>query len=120
MSELHTLIFGENHLGPTLRGTKQITLRKYRPHAHEFKKGEIVCGEFGERFSMLLKISADTELKTFAELTDTEAREDGFASAVDAFESLKNGYYPDLTPEDTLAIIRYEVLRVNGAHIVAS
>lgn len=118
MNKLDRIVFGRGLLIPTLSGKKQITLRNYRPEAHDFLKGEILRGEFMEGITVLLEITADTEVTTFAELSDEAAREDGFESAEDAFQGLKE-YYPDLKKTDLCAIIRYRVYVLPNGHKVA-
>ncbi|MBI3308564.1 MAG: ASCH domain-containing protein [Candidatus Melainabacteria bacterium] len=107
------LVFGEGLMSPTLEGRKTITLRKYRPEAHDFKKGEVVVGEFKDGLDILLKITRDTEVKPISELTDEEAVLDGFDDAQAAFDALK-GYYPDIAVSDELATIRFRALRYQG------
>jgi hypothetical protein len=102
------LVFGEGLMIPSIKGKKRITLRKYREGAHDFLGGEEVIGEFKDGLDIPLRITADTVKKPFSELTDEEAREDGFLDAEDAFKGLQE-YYPDLKKEDLLAIIRYDI-----------
>ena len=118
LSPIPELTFGEGLMNPTLRSEKKITIRNYRPAAHDFTKGETVIGVFKDGLNILLRITADTEKKPFSELTDDEAREDGFKSAKNAFRGLKS-YYPDLQKSDTAAIIRYEVLSVGRVPTVS-
>lgn len=118
MTEMNELLFGEGLLEPTLRGDKLITIRKYRAGAHDFKRDEIVKGVFKEGMTVLLRIRDDTEKKPFKQLKDSEAREDGYKDAKDAFNGLKV-YYQDLKKSDTAAIIRFEVLRVNDIPVVS-
>ena len=104
-----TLIFAGGHLEPSLSGKKRITIRKYRPEAHDFKKGELVIGEFLNGYDMLLQILADTEMVLFRNLPDQPAQEDGYINSKEAFLGPKE-YYPDLTEDDKAAIIRYRVI----------
>lgn len=117
MSEKKRLNFSEGLMYPTILGKKQITLRKYRAGSHDFIKDEVVYGEFKDGLNILLQITADTEKKLFSELTDKEAQEDGFDDANHAFEGLKN-YYPDLQKSDILAIIRYQIVKVDSCPAV--
>jgi hypothetical protein len=112
-TETKTIIFGGGLLEPTLSGQKQITLRKYREEAHNLHEGEIFVGSFKEGLDILLQATADTEVKTFKELTDLEAQADGFSDAKEAFTGMQK-YYPDLTPETKLGILRYEIVKVKG------
>jgi hypothetical protein len=108
---LRVVKFGEGLLMPTLREEKQMTLRKYRPEAHQFKKGDLFIGSFEEGLDVVLHATADTEVKTFRELTDEEAQEDGFLDTADALEKMKK-YYPDLTGDTKLGIIRFEIVEI--------
>lgn len=112
-TETRTVLFREGNLFPALTGERQITLRKYRPEAHDFKTGELFVGSFKDGLDILLQATADTEVKTFNDLSDEEAREDGFKDAEDAFNGMHE-YYPDLTPDTRLAIVRFEVAKING------
>lgn len=112
------IVFGEDLMIPSIKGKKKITLRKYRAGAHDFLSGEGVVGEFKDGLNIPLCITADTVKKPFSELTDAEAREDGFLDAEDAFNGLKK-YYADLTKEDVVAVIRYELSTSDGKMAVA-
>lgn len=118
MAEMKRLVFGEGLMSPTLSGDKQITLRKYRAGSHDFLKDEVICGEFKDGLNILLQITADTKKKPFSKLTDQEAQADGFKSAEDAFNGLKD-YYPDLQKTDLLATIHYEIMKVNKVPVVS-
>jgi hypothetical protein len=78
----------------------------------------VLDGEFKDGLNILLQITADTEKKPFSELKDAEAQADGFDSAGDAFNGLKD-YYPDLQKTDLLATIRYEIVKVDGTPAVS-
>lgn len=114
---MRRLIFGNDLMSPTLSGEKLITLRKYRSDSHDFAKGEIIIGEFKDGLDILLQITADTEKKLFSELTDEEAQGYGYADSENCFNNLKE-YYFDLKKSDILAVIRYEVLKVNDVPVV--
>lgn len=114
VTEIKTVKFAEGLLAPTLTGDKEISLRKYRPEAHDLHEGEIFIGSFFEEgLDLLLQAKQDTEVKTFNDLTDEEAQADGFTDVNDAFDKMHK-YYPDLVKEDKLAILRYEVAKVQG------
>lgn len=118
-SEIKTLLFGDGLMAPTLKGEKLITLRKYRAEAHDFEEGEWFVGKFKDGLDILLMATADTEVKTFNDLLDEEAIEDGFESVNDAFEKMHK-YYPDLTKEDKLAILRFEIAKIMGTPVVSA
>lgn len=102
---------------PSLSGEKTLTLRKYRPEAHDFKKGDVVVGVFKDGLNVLLQVTEDTLTKPFNEVTDEEARDWGRDDAVSLFQGLQD-YYPDLKGSDTLAVIEFEVLKVDGVPVV--
>ncbi len=116
--ELKRLTFGECLLHPTIAGTKKITLRKYHPDAHDFTQGQVIIGEFKDGMNLLLEITADTQTKPFSDLTDEEAREDGYEDAQDAWGDLPEYYEGNFAKTDMMAIIRFQVLRVQGAAVV--
>jgi hypothetical protein len=91
-------------------------LRRYKDY-HNFKAGEIIKGVFEDGLVILLKITKDTEIKTFADLTDEEAMEDGFSNAEDAFDGLKC-WYPDLMEDDLMGVVRFEILTIDGEPVV--
>lgn len=105
---MRTLTFAADLWDGTISGRKRITLRKYRAGAHGFSAGEVITGAFTDGRTLVLRVTADTEVKTFAELSDAEAREDGFLDAADALRGMV-AYYPDLTERTPLAIIRFEL-----------
>lgn len=102
------LKFGRGLLEPTLNQEKQISLRRYRPEAHDFEAGQYFIGRFAEGLDIVLKAAADTEVTTFGKLSDDIARQDGFTDAHDAFSGMGK-YYEDLTLDTPCAIIRYEI-----------
>lgn len=112
------LVFGEGLMNPTIQEKKKITIRKFRPEAHNFTTGEVIKGVFKDGLVILLRITADTETKILFRLTDFEAREDGYHNAIEAAEELKQ-YYPDLNMDSVMAIIRYEILKIEDAPIVS-
>lgn len=118
MSEMKKLVFAEGLLEPTIAGEKKITLRKYRAGTHDFTAGEIVRGVFKDGIDIPLLMSTDTLKKPFSELTDREAVEDGFQGTEDAFDGLLE-YYPDLTRDTVIAVIRFEVATVAGIPAIA-
>ena len=117
MAELKRLLFGDGLMVPSLDGTKRVTIRSYRPEAHDFKKGETVIGEFKDGVDVLLTITADTQTKELLELKESEAQEDGFENRKDALQGLRR-FYPTLTLRSTIAIIRYKIYEVDGVPVV--
>lgn len=115
-----SIVFGKGLLVPTLTGNKQITIRKYRPEAHNFKKGEVAQGVFMEGLTIPLEITQDTETGRFKNLPDSVAQEDGFRDAKEAFMVLQNEYYQgNLKKSDPYGAIRYRVLRHQDEPVVS-
>lgn len=112
-TETKTILFGLGLLVPTLTGEKQTSLRKYREEAHNLHEGEIFVGSFKDGLDILLQATADTEVKTFCELTDGEDQADGFVDAKDAFTGMHK-YHPDLTSDTKLGILHFEIVKING------
>lgn len=111
------LLFGEGLLQPTLEGKKRITIRKYRLGAHTFAKGDYVRGKFADGLDLVLVITEDTVVKPFRELTDEEAREDGFSDANAVLPGMQH-YYSDLGPDDAAGVIRFRIPEIDGIPVV--
>jgi hypothetical protein len=115
--DVKVVIFGGGFLEPTLRGDKEITIRRYRLGVHDIKAGQYLIGHFIEGYDLLLQATADTVVKTFGDLTDEEAQADGFVDAKDALSGMRR-FYPDLKKEDQLAIIRFEIPKIEGIPVI--
>ena len=116
-SQIRILLFGKGLLAPTLTEEKQISLRKFRQEAHDFKKGEYFIGSFKDDLDILLQATEDTEVKLFKELSPDDVISDGFEDVQDAFEKM-HIYYPELTMEDKMGLIHYEIPKINGIPVV--
>ena len=116
MTPFKKLVFGSS-AQETLIGKKCGTIRKYRPEAHTFSKGETVIGEFADGLTILLSITEDTALKPFKDLTDEDAQLSGLSDSKSPFEALQE-YYPGLALDDTAAVIEYKVFEVEGVPVV--
>jgi cytidine deaminase len=62
--------------------------------------------EFDDEVSIPGRITS-TVPKAVEDVTDAEAREDGFGSAADVLPGLRD-YYPDLHPTDEIVIVHFE------------
>ena len=118
MSAIKKIVFGEGLMWSTVREQKTATIRRYRPEAHDLKKGEVFVGEFKDGLDILMQATADTETKPFKELGDKESKESGFKDAKDAKSGLKH-WYQDLKMTEMAAILRHEVYKVNGIPVVS-
>lgn len=118
--EMKKLVFGEGLMSPSLDGSKRYTVRKYRLEAHDFKKGEVVIGNFKDGLDILLRITDDVIKAPFKDLKRSKGeaeRKGGYYFDQKYFDDLKK-YYPDLTWETTGAVVYFEVLKVNGVPVV--
>lgn len=117
---MRELIFGEGLWAPTLSGDKQFSVRKFRKEAHDFKEGELILGKFKDGLNMLLQATRDSKIAPFKHLRNPRKnfKEAGYYFDELYFEELKI-YYPDLTWEDTGAVVFYEILKINGVPVVA-
>ncbi|GAB6898997.1 ASCH domain-containing protein [Kineosporia succinea] len=97
------LRFHRRHL-PTVRdGSKRITMR----HGETPQAGPVtLVFELGNEVTMPGRITS-TVAKLVREVTDEEAREDGFADAEAVLPGLRE-YYPGLAAEDPIVIVRFE------------
>ena len=120
MAEMKRLVFGEGLLIPSLDGSKRYTVRKYREDAHDFKKDEIVIGEFKDGLDVLLRIVKDTKKDTFSLLKASKKNvvRNEYYFDTEYFEDLKQ-YYPDLTWDTMGAVVFFEVLKVNDVSVVS-
>lgn len=108
------LKFGEGLLGPVLSGREELSLRLYRPEAHDFEEGEYFIGRFADGgLDIVLRATAKTEKITFKDLTDEVARKDTYTSAQEAFIDMGR-YYKDLSLDSPCAIIRFNIPQVAG------
>lgn len=117
---MRELAFHGGLFEPTVDGRAKSSLRRYQKDAHDFTVGEVVKGIFGERINILLRITHDTEVKSFFELADEEAQENGYESAAAVFAAAMETCRSDsLSDADMIAVIRYEVLRVEDEPVVS-
>lgn len=106
MSEGHTqrLYFHPRHL-PTVRdGSKRITMRYNEP----VQVGPaLLVFELDDEVVIPGQILAAVE-KAVHDVTDEEAYADGFDNAAGVLPGL-HGYYPDLSADDQIVIVRFDV-----------
>jgi cytidine deaminase len=98
------LRFRAGHLAAVRDGSKRVTIRFKDP----VQVGPaFLVFEFDDEISVPGRITS-TVAKTVGNITDDEAREDGFARAADVLPGLRD-YYPQLQPEDEVVIVRFDV-----------
>jgi catechol 2,3-dioxygenase-like lactoylglutathione lyase family enzyme len=108
---LQELRFRASHLDAVRAGTKRITMRFNDPV--EVGPADLVF-EFEEDVRLPGRI-VSTVAKRVDEVTDEEAREDGFAGAYDVIPGLRS-YYPNLRPADELVLVRFDVVYLRRMH----
>lgn len=107
------LFFGEGLFDAVMSGVETLTIRRYRPEAHDFKEGDLITGRFRDGYDVQLVARGDTVKKPFSDITDEEARKEGSVDAQTAFENLKS-YYPGLRRDELAALIPFGVVRSEG------
>ncbi|MBI3632680.1 MAG: hypothetical protein HY226_00130 [Candidatus Vogelbacteria bacterium] len=114
------LVFGEGLMSPSLDGSKRFTIRKYREGSHDFKKDEVVLGEFKDGLSIVLRITDDILKDSFRKLQRPKknVNKNGYYFDKSYFNDLA-AWYPDLSWDDTGAVICFEILRVEGVPVVS-
>lgn len=110
------LVFAEGLIGNYLPGEAVWTFRKYSPGSHEFKKGQIIEGHFKDGVMLLLEVLEDTQIKPFSNITVDEYTAWGATSQADMMEQMRS-HYPDLTVEDTAALINVRLARIGDQPI---
>src|SRR5262245_3901857 len=108
MNQLKKLLFGPGLMEPTITGGKRVTLRKYRPEAHNFEQYQIVYGAFEDGLNILIEITRKPVPKPFSRMTDEEAQGSGYKNAEEAFEGLKK-FYTNLQKDDLMVAVHYKI-----------
>jgi cytidine deaminase len=101
------LRFRATHLAAVRDGRKRVTMRFQDPV--EVGPALLVFGAeagFPGRVTSLPGRVISTVAKPVGDVTDEEAREDGFATAADVLPGLRD-YYPGLQPGDEIVIVRF-------------
>jgi hypothetical protein len=102
------IVFDPRYFEGLKSGRKCYTIRLGK---RDLRSGEIrkaVCR--GEEFALFIKA---VEFKHVGQLTDLDARKDGFESVQDLISVLEN-YYPGLRPDDWLTIINFQLVEKMG------
>jgi cytidine deaminase len=98
------LRFRSTHLRAVRNGDKRMTMRFNDP----VQVGPaLLVFEFDDEIALPGRITS-TMAKPVGEITDLEAREDGFASASEVLPAMRD-YYPDLVADDELVLVRFQV-----------
>jgi cytidine deaminase len=102
--QIQRLRFRGGHLPAVRDGSKRVTMRYNDPV--QVGPALLVFGS-DEETSLPGRITS-TVAKRVEDITDDEAREDGFAGAGEVLHGLRD-YYPDLRSTDEIVIVRFEV-----------
>ena len=97
--------FSEGFVELIRSGKKQITFRAGR---RRFKAGEIVEGRCAEGVTVLLQIKSCV-VKSLGEVTEQEARDDLFESREAVLSGMRR-FYPNMTWDSEVSLIRFEVV----------
>ncbi len=112
------LIFAEGLLGNYLPGEPVWSFRKYSPGSHEFTIGQIIEGHFKDEFMqkgglrILLEVIETTKIKPFRDITQEECVLWGAECSDDMMEQMRD-HYPDLSLDDTAALICTRIARID-------
>ena len=102
--QIQHLRFRASHLSAVRDGGKRMTMRFNDP----VQVGPaLLVFECDDAISLPGRITS-TVAKAVGTVTDDEAREDGFASAIDVLPGLRD-YYPGLQSSDEIVIVRFDV-----------
>ncbi|ABS03870.1 ASCH domain-containing protein [Kineococcus radiotolerans] len=116
--QVQRLRFRASHLPAVRDGSKRATLRLDDPvqvgpallvfePARTDTAGDLNAGDVDDEVTLAGRITSTTA-KTVAEISDEEAREDGFADAASVLPGLRN-YYPHLSSDDYVVLVRFDV-----------
>ncbi len=102
------LCIDSKYLEKILKGEKKSTIRLKRKKMAKFSKGEIVLINSGGKIVAKALIK-DCKVKKVSELTDEDAKKDGFANKEELLRALKRHYRKRLTDDAEVTIIEFEV-----------
>lgn len=117
MRKLKEIKFYDNLIFGIIEGVTKDALRKYIPEFHLFKKGDYALAVDTCGVTILLEITADTEVKTWFDITDEEARKRGYEDAEDLRIRFNETFYkksPIFFHTDKLAIIHFKIPEIAG------
>lgn len=106
---MKTLIFAPVLIESVGTSRKPGTIRLYRGEAHEFRKGEVVIGDFGPRGRHNLEVTDDTMTCQFGDLTTEQLAASDFSNLDEAFDGLSE-FYPSLKWDSQMAFIGFNYL----------
>jgi len=102
--QLQRLRFRASHLPAVRDGSKRVTLRFNDP----VQVGPaLLVFEFDDEITLRGRVTS-TIAKTVNDIGDAEAQEDGFADAASVLPGLRD-YYPDLSSDDYVVFVHFEV-----------
>ncbi len=118
IGKLRELTFGSGRLLPTLAGTENFTIRRFRKGVHDFKKGEVIWGVFKDGLDVQLSIPRDAIIAPFRNLLAAGKDQDknGYYFDQEYFASLSK-FYSNLSWDYIGATIFYEVLKIGGTAV---
>jgi hypothetical protein len=106
---MKTLIFAPDLIEHASTGRKPASIRMYRGESHDFRKGEVIIGDFGGRGRHYLELTGDTTTCLFRDLTSEQLASSGFADLDTAFDGLSD-FYPSLKWDSKMAFIGFNYL----------
>jgi len=101
------LQFLKKYKDALLSGEKKLTIRVTKPN---LRRGDIFIAHCGGKVIGKFRVT-DIYVKKLKDITDEEARLDGFSSKEELIRELKN-YYKNLGEDKELVIIRFEPVEI--------
>jgi len=101
------LQFLKKYKNALLSGEKRVTIRITKPN---LRKGDIFIAHCGGKVIGKFKVT-DVYVKKLRDITDEEAKLDGFSSKEELIRELKN-YYKNLNEDKEVVVIRFEPIEI--------
>ncbi len=108
IQKMKHLCIDSKYLRKILRGEKKSTIRLKRKKMAKFSKGETVLINSGGKIVAKALIK-DCKAKKVSELSDEDAKKDGFANKDELLRALKKHYRKRLTDNAEVTIIEFEI-----------
>ncbi len=102
--QVQRLRFRSSHFEAVRNGTKRLTMRFRDPVT---VGPAMLVFEFDKEVTLAGRVLSTTAHRV-DEVTDEQARQDGFANTSEVLPRLR-GYYPDLQPSDELVLVTFDV-----------
>lgn len=103
---MQTIDFHPDYLAPVRAGTKTTTVR-YRETITPGRATLVFAGK--ETTSKVAATVTEVVPRRLSDLTDADARADGFADRAELVERLRALHYPDMPDDADITVVRFTV-----------